>query len=256
MAFSVGFMDKGVRAMSVGKIRGIVIGEAQRGESSKQITVLAKGVGKVRLSARGAKNAKSHLLAGTQLFAYCDFTIYEGRGFWSVTQIDLIESFYGLRNDVAVLSQAVYLAELVEKTCPEGMEQDEIMQLLLFTLQGMAKGHLEPKLAGRIFEIKYLQLSGLLASADCMICEETPERLYFDGSGFTCEKHKEKGARLLLPAVGAALSHVLENEGKQIFAFRLSPEALEQLDKVMRQYLQMHVGLDLKSRRFAADICF
>ena len=53
--------------MSVGKIRGIVIGEAQRGESSKQITVLAKGVGKVRLSARGAKNAKSHLLAGTQL---------------------------------------------------------------------------------------------------------------------------------------------------------------------------------------------
>ena len=44
--------------MSVGKIRGIVIGEAQRGESSKQITVLAKGVGKVRLSARGAKNAK------------------------------------------------------------------------------------------------------------------------------------------------------------------------------------------------------
>ena len=43
--------------MSVGKIRGIVIGEAQRGESSKQITVLAKGVGKVRLSARGAKNA-------------------------------------------------------------------------------------------------------------------------------------------------------------------------------------------------------
>ena len=56
--------------------------------------------------------------------------------------------------------------------------------------------------------------------------------------------------------VGAALSHVLENEGKQIFGFHLSPEALEQLDKVMRQYLQMHVGLDLKSRRFAADICF
>ena len=64
------------------------------------------------------------------------------------------------------------------------------------------------------------------------------------------------GARLLLPAVGAALSHVLENEGKQIFGFRLSPEALEQLDKVMRHYLQTHVGLDLKSRRFAADICF
>lgn len=125
---------------------------------------------------------------------------------------------------MAVLSQAVYLAELVEKTCPEGMEQDEIMQLLLFTLQGMAKGHLEPKLAGRIFEIKYLQLSGLLASADCMVCEETPAQLYFDGEGFTCQKHKRPGAKPFAGG-GAALSHVLENEGNRFSdsVFRRKP---------------------------------
>ena len=240
--------------MSVRKIRGIVIREQQTGESSKQIVVLAKEMGKVRLSARGAKNTKSRLLAGTQLFCYCDFTVYEGRGFLSVTQADLIESFYALRNDVEVLAQAVYLAELVDSTCPAGMEHDNILKLLLYTMQVMAKGYLPPKLAGRIFEMKYLQYSGFLASADCVTCGEQAQ--YFDQkeATFYCKQHRPREAVLLSRAVVQALDYVLEEEGKKLFAFRLSPEALKQLDAVLRQYLQMHVGVDLKSRRFAVDI--
>ncbi len=240
--------------MSVRKIRGIVIREQQTGESSKQIVVLAKEMGKVRLSARGAKNTKSRLLAGTQLFCYCDFTVYEGRGFLSVTQADLIESFYALRNDVEVLAQAVYLAELVDSTCPAGMEHDNILKLLLYTMQVMAKGYLPPKLAGRIFEMKYLQYSGFLASADCVTCGEQAQ--YFDQkeATFYCKQHRSREAVLLSRAVVQALDYVLEEEGKKLFAFRLSPEALKQLDAVLRQYLQMHVGVDLKSRRFAVDI--
>ena len=240
--------------MSVRKIRGIVIREQQTGESSKQIVVLAKEMGKVRLSARGAKNTKSRLLAGTQLFCYCDFTVYEGRGFLSVTQADLIESFYALRNDVEVLAQAVYLAELVDSTCPAGMEHDNILKLLLYTMQVMAKGYLPPKLAGRIFEMKYLQYSGVLASADCVTCGEQAQ--YFDQkeATFYCKQHRSREAVLLSRAVVQALDYVLEEEGKKLFAFRLSPEALKQLDAVLRQYLQMHVGVDLKSRRFAVDI--
>ena len=44
--------------MSVGKIRGIVLKEQQSGESSKYMVVLAKGAGKLRLNARGAKKSK------------------------------------------------------------------------------------------------------------------------------------------------------------------------------------------------------
>ena len=49
--------------MGTEKLRGIVIREQVKGESNKQIVLLAKGVGRVVLSARGARNAKSKLLA-------------------------------------------------------------------------------------------------------------------------------------------------------------------------------------------------
>ena len=238
--------------MSVRKIRGIVIREQVSGESGKQLVVLAKGAGKLRLSARGAKNAKSKLLAGTQLFAYCDFTLFEGKGFLSVTQADLLESFYGLRTDVEVLSEAVYLAELVEKTCPEGMEQDDILLLLLYALQWMAKGYIPPRLAGRIFEIKYLLMSGLFAGAECAVCQREEEPMYFSSREgvFLCGRHKDGNSVMLLPAVQEAISHVLSKEGQKIFAFRLSEDALDQLDGIMEQYLRVHVGVSLKSRHF------
>ena len=44
--------------MGTEKLRGIVLREQARGESNKQIVLLAQGVGRVLLSARGARRAK------------------------------------------------------------------------------------------------------------------------------------------------------------------------------------------------------
>ncbi|NCC15145.1 MAG: DNA repair protein RecO [Clostridia bacterium] len=242
--------------MGVVKLRGIVIAESQTGESSKRILILAKGIGRVMLSARGAKNTKSKLLSGTQLFSYCDFVAFEGKGFYSLNQADLIESFYGIRMDMDKLAEAVYLAELVEKTCPEGMEQDETARLLLYALTVLEKTELPPRLVSRIFEVKYLQLSGLLSDGGCMVCANAQEPLFFnetDGE-FLCREHCHGGETPLLGAVQRAISFIAQNEGKRIFAFSLSVEALAQMDSVLRRYLEIHMGVSLKSREFSRQL--
>ncbi len=242
--------------MGVVALRGIVIGESQTGESSKRILVLAKDVGRVMLSARGAKNTKSKLLSGTQLFSYCDFLVYEGKGFYSLTQADLIESFYGIRMDMHKLAEAVYLAEMVEKTCPLGMEQDETLRLLLYALAALEKTQLPPRLISRIFELKYLQLSGLLSDGGCMVCGMENEPLFFkEISGeFLCKAHCRGGEIPLLSAVQKAISFVAQREEKQIFAFTLSEEATAQMDAVLRRYLEVHMGVSLKSREFSKEL--
>ncbi|KXL54490.1 DNA repair protein RecO [Anaerotignum neopropionicum] len=242
--------------MSVVKLRGIVIGESQNGESSKRILVLAKDVGRVMLNARGAKNTKSKLLSGTQLFSYCDFMAYTGKGFYSLTQADLIESFYDIRMDMDKLAEAVYLAELVEKTCPAGMEQDETLRLLLYTLTALEKTQVPPRLISRIFEVKYLQLSGLLSDEGCMVCGKAEEPLFFneaDGE-FLCRKHCRGGEVPMLGAVQKAISFVTQRGEKQIFAFVLSQEAMVQMDEILRRYLEVHMGVRLKSREFSKEL--
>lgn len=238
--------------MKTEKLRGIIIGEQTKGESNKQLIVLAKGVGRVLLSARGAKNARSKLLAATQLFCYADFVVCEGRGFYSVNQAELLKSFYGLRTDIAKLSEAMYLAELTQRTCPAGMVQDEILELLYYAFSVMEKGTLPPKLVSRIFELKLLHLSGVFAPEACAVCEETESPLYFDErlAEFFCQTHARKEHMPLLEAVRRAFAFVLEKEGRAVFGFTLSDEALQQMERILERYMDVHMDLRLKSRGF------
>lgn len=240
--------------MGTEKLRGIVIREQVKGESNKQIVLLAKGVGRVVLSARGARNAKSRLLAATQLFCYADFVVFEGSGFYSITQAELLNSFYGLRMDIDKFSEAMYLTELVDRSCPAGMEQDEVLELLYYAFLVMDKGTLPPKLVSRIFELKLLQINGLFAPEECNICGKSEGNLYFDGrtGTFYCAAHRTQNSILVYDAVRKAFAYVLEKEGKAVFGFNLSDEALEQMTVILRNYMDIHMDLRLKTRDFFA----
>ena len=48
------------------------------------------------------------------------------------------------------------LAELTERSCPAGMEQDAVLELLYYAFLVMDRGILPPKLISRIFELKQL----------------------------------------------------------------------------------------------------
>ena len=238
--------------MGTEKLSGIVIREQVKGESNKQIVLLAKGLGRVFLSARGARNAKSRLLAATQLFCYADFVVYEGNGFYSINQAELQKSFYGLRLDVDKFSEAMYLTELVDRSCPAGMEQDEVLELLYYAFSVMEKGTLPPKLVSRIFELKLLQINGLFGPEGCHICGESDGDIYFDGrlGAFYCEDHKTSNSIFVYPAVRQVFAHVLSKEGKAVFGFHLSDEVLEQLTIILKNYMDVHMDIRLKSRDF------
>ncbi len=238
--------------MGTEKLCGIVLREQARGESNKQIVLLAQGVGRVLLSARGARKAKSKLLAATQPFCYADFVVYAGKGFYSVTQAELQNSFYGLRLDIDKFAEATYLAELTERSCPVGMEQDAVLELLYYAFLVMDRGVLPPKLISRIFELKLLQINGLLAAAECHLCGNGEGRLYFDGTtaSFYCEKHKTTDSIPVSDAVRKAIRFVLERESRAAFGFRLSDAAEAQLAFLLRRYLDIHMEVRLKTRDF------
>ena len=238
--------------MGTEKLSGIVIGEQMKGESNKQIVLLAKGLGRVILSARGARNAKSKLLAATQLFCYADFVVHEGKGFISINQAELQKSFYGLRLDVDKFSEAMYLTELVNRTCPAGMEQDEVLELLYYAFSVMEKGTLPPKLISRIFELKLLQINGLFAPEECHTCGESEGDIYFDGrlGAFFCEDHRTSNSIFVYDAVRKAFDHVLSKDGRSVFGFNLSEEALEQLSVILKSYMDVHMDVRLKTRDF------
>ena len=127
-----------------------------------------------------------------------------------------------------------------------------MLELLYYAFLVMDRGILPPKLISRIFELKLLQLNGLFASDVCHICGEGEGTLYFDDrmGAFYCEKHRTEDSIFVPDAVRRAIRFVLERESRAAFGFQLSAEALEQLTFILRKYMEVHMGIRLKTRDF------
>ena len=75
------------------KTKGLVIKERTVGESDRLVTLLTADYGLVNAFVRNAKQLKNKLSASTSLFAYCEFSIYQGRDANVVDNATVIEMF-------------------------------------------------------------------------------------------------------------------------------------------------------------------
>ena len=94
------------------KTKGLVIKEQTVGESDRLVTLLTADYGLVNAFVRGAKQLKNRLAASTSLFAYSEFSIYQGKNANVVDGANPIEVFFDLRKDIERLAVAQYFAQL------------------------------------------------------------------------------------------------------------------------------------------------
>ncbi|MBQ4346833.1 MAG: DNA repair protein RecO, partial [Firmicutes bacterium] len=196
--------------MSVLKFKGVILKEMPAKESDKRLVVFCEGIGKIMIYAKGARKIKSKFLSASSVFCCAEFSVYSGQGFYSLTGISLIESFYSVREDISRYAHACYMAEVIDKTLPEGLVFDELLRLFLRALGRLSKKESDPGLAARIFELKFLELSGALP-------EELPEYL-------------GEGAK-------QAVRYVMGAKPEKIFGFMVSNEVYRGLFSYTRELM-------------------
>lgn len=232
----------------VSKVNGIVIKETDVGETGKRIMIITREHGKMLLSVRGAKNAKSKTMAGTQLFSYSEFSLFEGKGFYSATQADAIESFYGIRSDIDRLAYGAYILELTERTAFEDLEDIGMFELLLRTLLVLSKDSMDsinPQMITAVFIIRLLKESGFIGELyGCQKCgNEFLNEAYLANDSFEliccdCAKGNETyiGSGTL-----KAVNYIIGCRMPAVYKFNVSDEVLKQLwifaDSLRREYL-------------------
>ena len=161
---------------------GIVLRASPAGESDLLVFLLTEDRGVISAFAKSARRPKSKLHAGSCVFSYGSFTFFEGSSALKLTECDVRETFFDLRNDITVLSAAQYLCELTLRLAPKETPAHEILRLLLNTLHFMTKPERNPLILKSVFEMRFASLSGympdLVACAECGEFETDP--MYFD----------------------------------------------------------------------------
>ena len=236
------------------KARGIVLRENPAGESDKYVDLLLKGIGKISVSARGARKSTSKFLAGTQAFTYADFVIYDGGKFFTMSQIDIIDGFYGLRSDYDKLCYGNYFLELYCKVIIPGEECDDMLLLLIKTLSALRSGKVRPELSARVFELKFLKFNGYFPELKiCAVCAgPLKEDVFFFSDGCICHACAEKYSDSFRASPGfiQALNYIECADYTNMFSFEAGQGTLERLKRAFEVIFNAHINVKIKSREF------
>ena len=247
--------------MSTFKARGIIIKENLVGDNDKSLIILLKDYGKFTVWARNCRNGKSKLLAGSSLVTYADFIIYDNGRSLSINQIDIIENFYNITEDLDTLAYGTYFLEFVDKNTQEATPINDIMLLLLKSLLILSKTTvLSPKLIAKIFEIKFLQINGYMPIVNnccyCNISTSNQNDIYLGANGVVCKNCKSKEDGLLKISLNTALviNHILCSKINDLYKFNVSKSVLDELSLASKKLLNTHLYTNLKSTSFIEQL--
>ena len=171
-------------------IEGVILSETPYGETSKIINVLTKEKGIIGIMCKGAKSMKSPLRALTMTYTYARFYIYYKEDKLSTLKdVDLINSFNRIKQDIMLISYANYLSELTTQVLKQEYDEN-IYNILVSSLIKLDMGF-DPLVITNILEIKYLTFLGVgLNLDDCVVCGSNKEIITIDGDlgGYICKK--------------------------------------------------------------------
>ena len=232
------------------KLKGIVIKNADFGESDKQVTILTFEQGKINFKARSVKKAKAKLKFATEPFSFGDFELATGRGMPILTGCDLIEAFYDIRQDIEKYYLACSVLEFVDRITSDGQDTRREFIFIVKAMRDISEAGEDTKaLAVKIF-FDGLQSTGYgLPSVNCSGCDEKiSKNVYFnvEESSFLCEECRGDN-----PALSIKMFKVLElivnSSYEQLPQIKQRKEDYVAVLKFLHRYIEYKLGFSNRS---------
>ena len=75
------------------ELKGIILRSEPIGDYDRRVVILTDNRGKITAFAKGARKPNSRFVAGTNLFVFANFKLYEGKNSYSINDIEALNYF-------------------------------------------------------------------------------------------------------------------------------------------------------------------
>ncbi|MDD3839107.1 MAG: DNA repair protein RecO, partial [Clostridia bacterium] len=205
--------------MNLVNTSAVVIMHTNFGEADKILTLFSPTMGKLQVLCKGCRRTKSSLLSASQIFCYGDYLLFKGKNLYTLSQCNVFETFYSLRNDLKRLGYSSYIINLCREAVQEGQPNPRLFNLLVNILKQISYSDQELEKLVLIFELKYLDILGYKPYLhDCVNCNqriyERDFRFSTKFNGIICNKCLKYDLSSLKLSIAAfkTMSYILEND--------------------------------------------
>ncbi len=253
------------------KVNGLVIREAEYGDNDKLLTILTEKYGKLFVIGKGVKSLKNRHMACTQLFSYASFNFRKRGQMYYITDSDLIENYYDIRNDILKLSLASFICDVLCEVSREGVDETDILRLGLNTFYAIAKNLKSLEFIRAAFELRLATECGFMpdltecrecgcsdpsyASVDIMngnfVCNECQSKSSFNiiKDSFY-ESNVQRPVSIISNSVLHAMRYVCYSKRERFLSFKLDESEQNLFFQVCEKFLLNHLERGFYSLEF------
>ncbi|MEX0749178.1 MAG: DNA repair protein RecO [Dehalococcoidia bacterium] len=238
------------------KTPAIVLRQRRLGDADKILTLYTASLGQIDAVAKGVRKAKSRLAGHVEPLTQATFMLAKGKSLDIVTQVETIEAFQPLRDDLDRLSRAFYASELLDKFTEPHAENFGLYRLLLDTLRRLAS---EPDVDTplRFYEMSLLFDAGYTPELEeCVVCRERlqPVTNYWTagGGGVVCQncRSDEAAVRPISANAVKLLRLLLHGRYQDVTRVTIQGELASELERALGEYVRWVLERDIRSAAF------
>lgn len=239
-------------------VTGMVLQVMPIGEYDKRITLLTKERGKITAFARGARRPNSQLLAATNPFSFGEFELFEGRSSYTVAKATIQNYFRELTENFDVTYYGFYFLEFADYYCQENNDEREMLKLLYQSLRALISTSYDNRLVRSIFELKAMAINGEAPNVfSCLKCGGKENLVYFSvkRGGALCEDCKGEAPDTIHvdESTMYTMQYIISAGIEKLYRFTVSDKVLEELQRLMKDYLRAYVGHPFKSLKILLE---
>lgn len=243
------------------KTYAVILRRTDFGEADRLLTLLTPHYGKIRAIAKGARRPTARSAGHVELYTVAEMVIGEGRNLNIITQIELIEPFLPLHDDLNRIAYANLFAELLDRFSVDNEENERAYELLVSGFGWLCETDTDLRLAARYFELRLLDVMGYAPSLfECAVSGEElqPEDQFYsaeDGGVVSPPYAFGHSYMIHLPLNDfKILRHFTRYSWADVKKLRLRPENYFKLEQVLHSTIMYLLEQRLQSVAFLKRI--
>ncbi len=233
--------------MSLYRDQGVVLRTLRLGEADRIVTIVTEGRGKVRAVAKGVRRTSSRFGGRLEPLSHLSMQCWQGRELDTVTQVEVLDGFRCVREDLVRVGKAYTLMEIVDQISQERHPNPRLYEMLVGALRSLEAK--DSALLVPAFCLKVLALEGSAPVVDrCASCGSTSELVAFDllEGGALC-----RACRRGRPVSPSALGLVRRVLGGALASALAEPEGPvpQEVTELATEAMEVHLDRRLRSLR-------
>lgn len=225
------------------------------GEQDKIVVFFSSDKGIMRGVAKGARKFGNRFGSSLEPMSLVKIFYYEKerKELVTVSNCDIIESFFNIQQDLKTNFILSYFSELVEEFFPSRAKEDILFRLLISVLQAI-KGGGDLNFLTAYFEAWLLKINGVLPDLKkCKICHKdiidlgwlSPKK-----DGVYCGRCATQRKEKIMPVQGSFLQWIKKNPPSEKGSLPFSASEIEAIRKILEEIIIFHLEREPKTLRF------